>query len=438
MSIKQAHQNNYNDVIEKICQLHGEEHKICTLSVTFQVTDACNLQCSYCYQINKQHHVMSLQIAKDFIDILLENKANISNYINITDIPAVILDFIGGEPFLQIDLIEEITEYFRQRTIELNHPWQYTYMLSICSNGTLYFTPKVQQYIKKHQDKLSFNISIDGNKKLHDTCRVFPDGSGSYDQAIAAVHHFKKYYKNDISTKMTLSPTNIMYTSDAIINLIDEQYKDIFANCIFEKGWNIDHAKIYYYELKKIADYILANDLEEELYFSIFSFSYSPQDISENQNFCGGNGQMIAIDYKGDVYPCIRFMESSLGDTVRPLKVGNIYTGLMTNPQDIQDMKDLQAVNRINQSEQKCLDCPISYGCSWCQAYNYQDSKQICHRATYTCDMHKAASLATSYFWNKCYIKHNDTDRFHIYLSDDEALKIINQEELNMLHNLEK
>lgn len=431
--------NSYYDLIARIKEFYGDEVENPVLTIYFQVTDDCNLRCSYCYQINKKHHVMEFQTAKDFIDILLENKNNISAYSDLNSVGAVVLEFIGGEPLLAIDLIEEITEYFRRRTIELDHPWQYTYLISICTNGVLYFSPNFQKYLKKHHEKLSFCISVDGNKSLHDSCRVFPDGSGSYDMAIKAVHHYMDNYDRKIGSKMTISPDNIIYTSDAIINLINEGYTIIFANCIFEKGWTLEHAKIYYNELKKLADYILENDLEDYIYFSIFqSFNYQPQPLERNENFCGGNGKMIALDYKGDLYPCLRFMESSLGDEVRPIKVGNIYTGIMTDPQQIEDIKILKSVNRVNQSEQKCLDCPIAQGCAYCQAYNYQDSGQICHRATYICIMHKAGSLANAYFWNKCFRKHNDTERVTIYLPDKDAIEIVSQDELNMLHELEK
>lgn len=84
-----------------------------TISVTFQVTDACNLACSYCYQINKNHHVMPFEIAKQFIDMLLNNDSNMRHMYDTERSKGVIIEFIGGEPFLEIDLIEKIYTYFR-------------------------------------------------------------------------------------------------------------------------------------------------------------------------------------------------------------------------------------------------------------------------------------------------------------------------------------
>jgi sulfatase maturation enzyme AslB (radical SAM superfamily) len=70
-------------------------------------------------------------------------------------------------------------------------------------------------------DHLSFSVSIDGNKQLHDACRVFPDGSGSYDKAIAAVRHYVDVLHGTMGSKMTLAPANIAYTFEAVKGLID-------------------------------------------------------------------------------------------------------------------------------------------------------------------------------------------------------------------------
>ena len=84
------------------------------------------------------------------------------------------LIFIGGEPLLEIDLIDYFMRYFRQKAVELNHRWAIHYMISISTNGILYNNPKVQQFIRKNQGRLSLTITIDGNKELHDSCRLFP------------------------------------------------------------------------------------------------------------------------------------------------------------------------------------------------------------------------------------------------------------------------
>lgn len=432
----------YQDMISRFYSFpynrEKETNKIQTANVTFQVTDACNLRCTYCYQINKGTHSMPFEVAQKFIDMLLKNDENTQQYLDTKTCDAIVIEFIGGEPFLEVDLMDQIMEYFIKRMIETDHSWQYNWRISISSNGTLYFDPKVQAFIKKWMEHLSFNISIDGNKQLHDACRIFPDGTGSYDNAIAAVRHYVDVLGGKMGSKMTLSPANVMYTFDAVKGLIEQGYKEINLNCVFEKGWEEKDATILYKQLEQLSDYILENNLEDELYISMYEENlFRPKDRNDTQNWCGGNGAMISVDWKGDIYPCIRYMESSLGNNIEPIIIGNVNDGIMTNAKCRNCIMTLKGVNRINQSTEECINCPIAEGCAWCQAYNYQDSGDFHHRATYICIMHKARALANCYFWNLYYWKHNENIRFKLWLSDEECLKIISQEELDLLKALQ-
>lgn len=432
----------YQDMISRFYPFpynrEKETNKIQTANVTFQVTDACNLRCTYCYQINKGTHSMPFEVAQKFIDMLLENDENTQQYLDTKTCDAIVIEFIGGEPFLEVDLMDQIMEYFIKRMVETDHPWQYNWRISISSNGTLYFDSKVQAFIKKWMEHLSFNISIDGNKQLHDACRIFPDGTGSYDKAIAAVRHYVDVLGGKMGSKMTLSPANVMYTFDAVKGLIEQGYKEINLNCVFEKGWEEKDATILYKQLEQLSDYILENNLEDELYISMYEENlFHPKDKNDTQNWCGGNGAMISVDWKGDIYPCIRYMESSLGNNIEPIIIGNVNDGIMTNAKCRNCIMTLKGVNRINQSTEECINCPIAEGCAWCQAYNYQDSGDFHHRATYICIMHKARALANCYFWNLYYWKHNENIRFKLWLSDEECLKIISQEELDLLKALQ-
>ena len=433
----------YQDMISRLYPYYWDrkknKNKIQTANITFQITDACNLCCTYCYQINKNIHVMSLEIAKKFIDMLLENDINTQQYLDTRNSDAIIIEFIGGEPFLQPILMDEIMEYFIKRMIETNHPWQYNWKISISSNGTLYFEPEVQKFINKYLNHLSLNISIDGNKELHDACRVFPDGTGSYDIAMAAVRHYIDELHGNMGSKMTLAPANVMHTFNAVKGLVEQGYTEINLNCVFEKGWEEKHAIILYNQLKQLANYLLENNLENKIYISMFEEQmFHPKDINDTQNWCGGNGAMISIDWKGDIYPCIRYMESSLGDQVQPIIIGNVNTGIMTDAKCKNCINKLREVNRITQSTQECIECPIAEGCAWCQAYNYQDSGgDFNKRATYICIMHKARALANCYYWNMKYWKNNENKRMKLWLSDEEALKIISNDELKFLKILQ-
>jgi radical SAM peptide maturase (CXXX-repeat target family) len=422
----QEFQNSFPDMFPELAAKHQGENNPCLVkNFTFQVTEACSLNCTYCYQIAKTKKRMSFETAKKIVDRLYNDDNGKSE--------AIILEFIGGEPLLEIELIDKIIDYFMLQGVLRNHRWATYFMVSICSNGVAYFEPKVQEFIKKHYKHLSFSISIDGYKELHDACRVFKDGSGSYDIAVAGAMHYMNNYSQHMGTKMTFAPENIMYVSEALKNLILLGYTQINANCIFEKGWTVEHATIFYQELKKAAQWIIDND-KEEIYISLFEENmFGPMSIEDNPNSCGGNGKMLAVNPDGIFYPCLRYMETSLGNNQPPITCGDISQGI-----DWNKLECMECVTRRSQSTDECFYCPIATGCNWCSAYNYQEFGTINKRATYICEMHKARALANVYFWNKLYRKHNMPERFEMHCPKDWALKIIDEDEYNMLLELTK
>ena len=391
--------------------------------ITFQITDDCNLNCSYCYQHHKQHHVMTFNIIKDFIDNLFNNKYEI--YLNIDDCGGLVIEFIGGEPFLQVNLMNEILEYFIKK---IPQDFQWTCLVS--SNGTLVNTPQVQTFIKKWFNNLHLVITFDGLKKYHDACRKFPNGEGSYDIVLKAITKYKQLFGTYPDNKITISPDNLQYLAENIKYLIKLGYYNLPVNPTYEGPWNIETAKIYYQQLKEIANFVLENNLENQLMITLFDeHSFHPIPLTNKDNYCGGNGRMLAIDWKGDLYPCLRYMESSTGENHNFI-IGNVYDGI------IKDCAELKNVNRINHSPLKCKLCPVAYGCGNCLAYDYQLSGNFKYRNTEICWMHKARTLANIYYWNTYYRKHNKEDRMLFWLPKKDALKIIDKEEYKILKNL--
>lgn len=421
----------YNSVIARL--FPDGDKKIRT--VTVQVTDACNLRCTYCYQIAKKNHYISFETAQAYLKQVLDGN---NPYINFDNTNGMILEFIGGEPLLAIDLIHQITEWVWDYMIDTHHPWLSRTRISICSNGTLYFDERVQNYLRQFHTIVSLTFSIDGNKKLHDSCRIFPDGRGSYDMAIAAVKHWVKAYNYNIlpDTKLTLSPDNIQYYSEAIIDLIRVGYTHINCNCCFEEGWEIQHATILYHEMCKLTDWLFENNKANDVYISMYEIDVGKMETEDN-NWCGGNGEMIAVDWKGDIYPCIRYMESSLGDDAEPIIIGSVEKGIATTQKQIDCINCMKSITRSSQSPEKCMTCPISRLCAWCTGYNYQKFGTVNKRATYICEMHKARVLANLYFWKKWkMIYPNDLEQGIIenHVPKDWAVAIIGEEELDKLN----
>jgi hypothetical protein len=86
-----------------------------------------------------------------------------------------------------------------------------------------------------------------------------------------AVRHYIENYNGKMGCKMTLAPENITHTYDAVTSLIENGYKDINLNCVYEEGWQLEHAKILYSELKRLANYMIEKDLVDEIPISIFN-----------------------------------------------------------------------------------------------------------------------------------------------------------------------
>lgn len=412
--------------------------RILTRTVTFQVTDKCNLACTYCYQINKSVRRMKFEDAKLFIDKLLSGEDGFNEYVSVKNSPGIVIEFIGGEPFLEVDLIDQIVDYFRLRTIELNHPWADKFCISICSNGVLYTDPKVQKFLQKNKDCISFSVTLDGNKELHDACRVFPDGRGSYDLAEYATQDWmnRGYY---MGSKITISPDNLPYIYDALMHIVGLGYTEVNANCVYEAEWTDEQAGQLYHLMKKFADFMLSDNKYKLLDCSLYQSTLGhPKEETDLQNWCGGTGSMLSMDPDGWLFPCIRYMESSLGASRAPMRIGNVHTGLATCQKDKDCVACLNAIDRRTQSTDECFYCPIAEGCSWCSAWNYQKYGTADHRDTNICKTHRGRVLANVYYWNQYYKKYKIPKVFDLWVPKQWAVPIIGGEEYNYLVNLVK
>lgn len=377
-----------------------EVYNIETLSHTYVANNLC---VHNCYQFNKSNMRMDFETAKEFIDHLLNDDYG---YINRYNSPAIILEFIGGEPLLEISLTRKIYEYFLDRCYELKHPWFTLHRLSICSNGMQYFDEEVQEFFKLYSSQISFNISIDGNKELHDACRVQPNGEGSYDIDICALNHFNKHFSPERNSKMTLSPQNITYLYDSVVDFIKNDMKVININCVFEEGWKPEHAREEYYQLKKLADYLIDNNLES-IYVAIFNERQEDTLDKEYDGVsCGGSGSMLAVRPNGEFYPCLRYMPSSIGDDNKSMCIGTVKDGMVGREQDSEILKMLDGITRRSQNNDICWSCPIASDCMACLALGSTVFGTPTKRTTFICIMVIAEALANVYYWNRLLLKH--------------------------------
>ena len=415
----------------------NEEIEVYNLETSKSTYIANNILIHNCYQFNKTPMKMDFSTAKDFIDKLLNDEYG---YINRFNSPAIILEFIGGEPLLEINLTRKIYEYFLDKCYELNHPWFKLHRVSICSNGMQYFDKEVQDFFKEYANNISFNISIDGNKELHDACRKQPNGEGSYDIDMLALNHYNKYFTPERNSKMTLAPQNMKYLFESVKSFINNGMNTINLNCVFEEGWNRSTALLEYKELKKLADYILENDLEN-LYISIFNERQEDvQEKSVDGNFCGaGSASMLAVRPNGQFYPCIRYMPTSIGSDKDDLCMGTVDTRLIGREEGSEIIKMLDRNTRRGQVNDICYNCPIGNDCPSCSALGITVFNDNNKKVTFICIQMIAEALANVYYWNLLSIKHPEYNLpvRKNNIPDEWSLLVIDKEELDFLKKIE-
>lgn len=365
-------------------------------TITFIVTKDCQLACKYCYLVGKNEtERMSFEIAKKTIDYVLDNREQF--YEN-----SVVWDFIGGEPFLEIDLIDKICDYIKIQLFEKNHPWFNSFRFSFSTNGINYHEEKIQNFIKKNLDHLSIGITIDGTERKHDLNRVYKiTEKGSYKDVVKNIPLWLEQFPFG-GTKVTISSADIPYICESVLHLFSLGIHEVNINCVFEDVWKEGDDKLFENQLMMLADSIIDNGLFQDYVCSFFNENMGrPMDcIYENQNWCGA-GKMLSVDAAGNFYPCTRFAQYSLRDKEAWI-IGNIHDGIDKNK-----LRPFLTLDRTTQSPQKCIECEVASGCAWCQGENYDaaQSHTVFERATAICLMHKARVRANNYYWNKLYRK---------------------------------
>lgn len=383
----------FMDVFPNIKQ---QSQEVSGKEITFIVTKDCQLACKYCYLVGKnQSERMSFDTAKRAVDYILSSK-------DLFPEETVIWDFIGGEPFLEVKLIDEIVDYIKTEMFRLDHPWFNSYMISLTTNGINYHTEKVQKFILKNLNHLSVGLTIDGTREKHDLNRVYKGTNmGSYNDVVKNIPLWLKQFPND-GTKVTISSPDIPYICESVMHLFSLGIHEVHINCVFEDVWKDGDDVLFEEQLVQLADQIIDKELYKDYVCSFFEQNIGkPLDRTlQNDNWCGA-GSMLSIDANGFFYPCTRFAQYSLRSKKARI-IGNINDGINKNL-----LRPFLTLDRCTQSPQECVDCEVAQGCAWCQGENYDAActETIFQRSTAICKMHKARVRANNYYWNKLAVK---------------------------------
>lgn len=365
-------------------------------NIIFIVTKDCQLACKYCYLVGKNsNEKMTWEIGKQTIDYILNE---------FSQSKGIILDFIGGEPFLEIELIDRICDYFKVEAYKKELVCFNNYRFNVSTNGINYNSPKVQEFICKNKKHVSIGITIDGTKRKHDLNRIWKGTNkerGSYDDVVKNIPLWLEQIPN-AETKVTISSADIPYIKESVLHLYSLGIHEVNINCVFEDVWKEGDDRLFEEQLMELADAIIDGGYYNDYVCSFFTEHIGkPMDCQmDNQNWCGA-GKMLAVDAEGNFYPCMRFAKYSLRSK-DALIIGNVRDGIDKNK-----LRPFLTLDRCTQSTQECIDCEVASGCAWCQGENYDaaDTPTIYQRSTAICKIHKARVRANNYYWNKLYRK---------------------------------
>ena len=428
--------DDYAERIRKLFPSTNGYNEQTARNVTFQVTGSCNLRCSYCYEHCKSCSVMTLDTGKKIVDCLLDlYERNEGDFIT-QRTKALVLDFIGGEPLLEANLIEQICDYFYEQCWLKKNPLAVLSRISFTTNGQAWFTPEAQHLIKKYHDVMGVTVSIDGIQELHDAFRVDVNGVGSFSKAYAAFQDGKKY--GWYNSKMTFVPDSVKYIYPSVKMMVNEGCKIIHCNFAYEPVYTREDASNIYFALKDLSNWLIEN--KSDVYITMLNDDTGhPMSPSDNNNYCGGTGAMLSFAPDGKAYPCIRYAPISVGkEKAAPMCLGNCFDGLYKTKHQQDTKTMLDAITRESQSAKECFECPVAMGCGGCSGYNYECFGTPNHRSTNICYAHKGRVLASYYYANKRYIELGDVEPRPIYMPYDEVVGIIGVEAATELFELQK
>ncbi|MBQ4224946.1 MAG: thioether cross-link-forming SCIFF peptide maturase, partial [Oscillospiraceae bacterium] len=339
------------------------------------VTMDCNLRCRYCFAETgeygmKKRKLMSFETGKRALDFLLENSGDREN---------LEVDFFGGEPLMNFDVVKQLVMYGRSREKDyINKHFRFT----VTTNGILLDDEKTD-FINREMSNVV--LSIDGRKEVNDRMRTHINGSGTYDEIIEKYKKLveKRKHRN-YYVRGTFTKHNLDFTND-VLSLAEQGFKEISAEPVVADAKQ-DYAlterdlPAIFSEYERLAQAILVSDKQGK-HFNFFHFmidlDQGPCAIKRLRGCSSGN-EYVAVTPDGDIYPCHQFVG------VEKYRMGNIAEGKINS-----DIRNEFAAANIY-SKDDCRNCWAKFYCSGgCNANNYTYNGDIHSPYKISCELEK-------------------------------------------------
>lgn len=360
----------FNDMVQKMFP-DQIEHPVQTL--TFYLTDACNLRCKYCYEPKRTTETLSLSDIDKFLKDVFDNAQQYE---------AIAIQFIGGEPLLHPELITYTVDKYFRLCYEYKR-WDLAVFNSftLTTNGTLTALPTVKS-LRRNYPNVNVSISIDGCREAHNMNRVGTTGLGSYDAAVETLAYELKLNPETVP-KMTYNAETIPYLFESLKSLHTLCVKHVTCTPALEYTYTVDDGLEYLHQLCKYVDYIVGNQLDDFAGQLITKECPNGIDVA-----CGGQGLSRAVFPGGSIYTCARFA---------PMNCSHIAI-------DSVELHDYKTVpNKLcsvaTEYVESCEGCPIKARCTHCAAIEFSQTGRLSKvKSTNGCTLYWAQALAGNYY----------------------------------------
>lgn len=360
--------------------------------ITLQITQCCNLRCSYCAYSNDKNELqrnhsnkrMSMEVAKKAIDFLLEHSC---------DSEEIIIGFYGGEPFLEYDFIKEIVIYVNENVVGKK------VRFSVTTNGTLIDIDKVSFLI---DNNTSIMISVDGPQRIHDMSRKFESGKGTFDVICKNIEELYRKYgselKKYISINMVINPSNDFDEIDSIFD--KEVFRNVEVRTTIVDDLYIDNKTRYSekyickYRYHLFCAMIKQLSIVKNIHYSPMLEGYLAKmnknyedfketykclpDIGAPSGPCIPGKRRLFVNTDGEFYPCERVSENS-----DIMNIGSLDKGFEFE-------KIIEIMNIVSLTEEQCRNCFATSKCTICARLADDKGKLSSEKKIQFCDSVRA------------------------------------------------
>lgn len=361
-------EDTYKDLV-----IDFKNRKTVVKAMCLHIAHDCNLACKYCFAEEGEYHgrraLMSLEVGKKALDFLIENSGNRRN---------LEVDFFGGEPLMNWDVVKELVRYGRSKEKEYDKNFRFT----LTTNGVL-LDDEVMEFVNKEMSNVV--MSLDGRKEINDKMRPFRNGKGSYDlivpkfQKLAESRNQTNYY-----IRGTFTRNNLDFSND-VIEYADLGFKQMSIEPVVadpDEPYALreeDIPKIIEEYDKLAVEYI--KRYKENRGFNFFHFMIDLKQgpcVLKRMAGCGSGTEYLAVTPWGDLYPCHQFVGQE------EFLLGNVFDGITNTA--VRDEFKLCNVY----AKDKCKECFAKFYCSGgCAANSYKFHGKITDAYDIGCEMER-------------------------------------------------